>query len=133
MPAGLQAIHAGHAPVHENDVEGGDGILRLDGLVEKPAAHEAPSRFAIAARYILTPAIFECLDRTPPGKGGEIQLTDALRLLLDREPIHGVILKSKRHDIGNPLDWLKTNLIFAARDPQLWNQLRPTIESLLGA
>ena len=109
----------------------GEGILKLDGLVEKPAAHEAPSNFAVAARYILTPAIFGCLDQTPPGKGGEIQLTDALRLLLSREPIHGVILKSKRHDIGNPLDWLKTNLTFAWRDPRLWEQLRPMIESLL--
>jgi UTP--glucose-1-phosphate uridylyltransferase len=109
----------------------GDGVMRLSGLVEKPAAGEAPSNLAIAARYILTPAIFNCLDRTAPGKGGEIQLTDALRLLLEREPIHGVILQSRRHDIGNPLDWLKTNLIFAARDPKLWSQIRPTIESLL--
>jgi UTP--glucose-1-phosphate uridylyltransferase len=108
-----------------------EGILRLDGLIEKPAAHEAPSNFAIAARYILTPTVFECLDRTVPGKGGEIQLTDALRLMLSREPIHGVILKSRRHDIGNPLDWLKTNLIFAARDAQLWEQIRPTIDALL--
>jgi UTP--glucose-1-phosphate uridylyltransferase len=109
----------------------GGGVMRLNGLVEKPATGEAPSNLAIAARYILTPAIFDCLDRTRPGKGGEIQLTDALRLLLEREPIHGVILKSRRHDIGNPLDWLKTNLIFAARDPALWSQIRPTIESLL--
>lgn len=108
-----------------------NGVFQLDGLVEKPSAAEAPSNLAIAARYILTPTIFECLDQTAPGKGGEIQLTDALRLLLQREPIHGVILKSKRHDIGNPLDWLKTNLIFAARDAQLWEQLRPTIESLV--
>jgi UTP--glucose-1-phosphate uridylyltransferase len=109
----------------------GEGILRLDGLVEKPSPGEAPSHLAIAARYILTPAIFECLDVTRPGKGGEIQLTDALQLLLQREPIHGVVLRSKRHDIGNPLDWLKTNLAFAARDPQLWPALRPMIESLL--
>jgi UTP--glucose-1-phosphate uridylyltransferase len=109
----------------------GDGVMKLNGLVEKPNANEAPSNLAIAARYILTPTIFECLDRTPPGKGGEIQLTDALWLLLEREAIHGVILKSRRHDIGNPLDWLKTNLIFAARDEKLWAQIRPTIESLL--
>ena len=77
-----------------------DGVLRLDTLVEKPSPQDAPSRFAIAARYVLTPAVFECLDRTPPGKGGEVQLTDALRILLEREPIHGVVLRAKRHDIG---------------------------------
>ncbi len=109
----------------------GEGVIRINTLVEKPAKEEAPSRLAIAARYILTPAIFECLDRTAPGKGGEIQLTDALRLLLEREPIHGVVLEAKRHDIGNPIDWLKTNLIFARHDAALWEQLRPMIESLL--
>jgi len=79
---------------------------------------------------VLTPAIFDCLDATAPGKGGEIQLTDALRGLLKREPIHGVVLDARRHDIGNPVDWLKTNLLFAARDPQTWAALRPLVESL---
>ncbi|MGE5608053.1 MAG: UTP--glucose-1-phosphate uridylyltransferase GalU [Bacillota bacterium] len=110
-----------------------DGVLRLDTLVEKPSPASAPSRLAIAARYILTPAIFDCLDQTSPGAGGEIQLTDALRLLLQREPIHGVVLKAKRHDIGNPLDWLKTNLLFASRDPALWEQLTPMLQTLLAS
>lgn len=108
-----------------------DGVLRLDALVEKPSPQDAPSRFAIAARYVLTPGIFDCLDATPPGTGGEVQLTDALRLLLSREPIHGVVLRARRHDIGNPVDWLKTNLVFAARDPQTWASLRPLIELLM--
>jgi UTP--glucose-1-phosphate uridylyltransferase len=107
------------------------GVMKLDTLVEKPSRDKAPSRFAIAARYVLTPTIFDCLQQTKPGKGGEIQLTDALRMLLEREAIHGVVLRAKRHDIGNPLDWLKTNLIFAARDAKLWEQLRPTIDALL--
>jgi UTP--glucose-1-phosphate uridylyltransferase len=109
----------------------GPGIVRIDALVEKPAPANAPSRWAIAARYVLTPAIFDCLDRTPPGKGGEIQLTDAIRLLLEREPIHGVLLKAVRHDIGNPVDWLKTNLAMAARQPELWKQLEPMLKALL--
>lgn len=109
----------------------GDGLMRVNTLVEKPRAEHAPSRCAVAARYILTPAIFECLDRTTPGAGGEIQLTDALRLLLEREPIHGLILKARRHDIGNPIDWLGTNLIFARRDAELWKQIAPLIQSLL--
>jgi UTP-glucose-1-phosphate uridylyltransferase len=107
-----------------------EGVLRVETLVEKPTPQEAPSRLAIAARYVLTPAVFDCLDATPPGKGGEVQLTDALRLLLKREPVHGVVLTARRHDIGNPVDWLRTNLLFAARDPRTWAALRPTVESL---
>jgi UTP--glucose-1-phosphate uridylyltransferase len=109
----------------------GDGIYKLDALVEKPSRDAAPSRLAIAARYVLSPRIFECLAETKPGKGGEIQLTDALKLLLAREPIHGVVLKANRHDIGNPIDWLKTNLVFAARDPELWKQIAPLARELL--
>lgn len=123
--------------VERYGIVGGDlvspGVLKLSTLVEKPPRDKAPSRFAIAARYILTPAIFDCLRQTPPGKGGEIQLTDALRRLLEREAIHGVILESRRHDVGNPVDWLKTNLIFAARDPQLWEKILPTVQSLCEA
>jgi UTP-glucose-1-phosphate uridylyltransferase len=58
-------------------------------------------------------------------------LTDALQLLLEREPIHGVVLTARRHDIGNPVDWLKTNLLFAARDPAMWEALRPVLQALL--
>jgi len=108
-----------------------DGVIKIDTLVEKPSKESAPSRLAIAARYILTPTIFDCLDQTKPGKGGEIQLTDALKLLVQREPVHGVVLKSKRHDIGNPVDWLKTNLLFASRDTALWEQLKPMIATLM--
>ena len=109
----------------------GDGLFRLDTLVEKPSQEAAPSRMAVAARYLLTPAVFACLEETKPGKGGEVQLTDALQLLLRREPIHGVVLTARRHDIGNPVDWLKTNLLFASRDPTAWAALRPMVEALL--
>jgi UTP--glucose-1-phosphate uridylyltransferase len=108
------------------------GVLKINALVEKPSKETAPSRLAIAARYILTPAIFQCLAQTQPGVGGEIQLTDALRLLLARETIYGVILKAKRHDIGNPIDWLKTNLIFASHSPQIWKELAPLLRNLVG-
>jgi UTP--glucose-1-phosphate uridylyltransferase len=109
----------------------GNGVLKLDTLIEKPSRESAPSRFAIAARYVITPAIFDCLERTAPGAGGEIQLTDALRLLLSREPIHGVVLKARRHDIGNPVDWLKTNIVFASRDAKTWEQIAPLLRSLI--
>jgi UTP--glucose-1-phosphate uridylyltransferase len=107
------------------------GIFKLTALVEKPPRDAAPSNYAICARYVLTPEIFTCLEQTPPGKGGEIQLTDALNLLLKRTPIHGVLLNATRHDIGNPTDWLKTNLIYASRDPDLWPQLVPLLRQLL--
>lgn len=116
-------------------IVGGDqvepGILRIRTLVEKPRPQDAPGRFAICARYILTPDIFECLDQTTPGQGGEIQLTDALKLLCQRQPMHGVVLTAKRHDIGNPTDWLKTNLIFARRDEAIWEQIRPLLQELM--
>ena len=108
-----------------------EGILKLDTLVEKPSPQSAPSRFAIAARYVLTPTVFDCLAQTPPGAGGEIQLTDAMQLLLKREPIHGVVLRAQRHDIGNPIDWLRTNLLFARRDADVWNQIAPLLRELL--
>ena len=108
-----------------------DGVLRLNALVEKPSKEHAPSRYAIAARYVLSPRIFNALERTPAGKGGEIQLTDAMKLLLADEPIHAVVLKGKRHDIGNPVDWLKTNLLYAWRDAKLREQIEPMVRELL--
>jgi UTP--glucose-1-phosphate uridylyltransferase len=107
------------------------GLFKLDTLVEKPTKESAPSRLAIAARYVLSPTVFACLRETKPGAGGEVQLTDALQLLLRREPIHGVILTSRRHDIGNPVDWLRTNLVFARRDAALWAQVAPLARALL--
>ena len=110
---------------------GPDGVMRINTLVEKPSIAEAPSRLAIAARYVLTPGIFACLDSVGPGKNGEVQLTDALKLLCEREPVHGIVLKSTRYDVGNPVDWLRTNLIFAAADAGLWKQIEPTVRSLI--
>ncbi len=109
----------------------GDGVMKIDTLVEKPSIEHAPSHFAICARYILSPIVFDCLDHTSPGKGGEIQLTDALKATIARERVHGVVLKSKRHDIGNPVDWLLTNLLYASRDEALWKKIAPTLRTLL--
>ena len=109
----------------------GDGLMKLDTIVEKPSKDAAPSRFAVAARYVLSPRLFDCLARTKPGKGGEIQLTDAIKLLIDEEPVHAVVLKGKRHDIGNPVDWLKTNIAYAAQQPELWSQIEPLLRGLL--
>jgi UTP--glucose-1-phosphate uridylyltransferase len=111
-------------------VEVEPGVFRINQLIEKPKRDAAPSRMAIAARYILSPGIFACLRETQRDKNGEIQLTDGLQRLLAKEQMHGVVLSGRRHDVGNPLDWLKTNLIFASRDLALWTALKPLLREL---
>lgn len=92
-----------------------DRIMELSTLVEKPAIDKAPSTFAIAGRYILTPEIFAAIEQTPKGKNNEVQLTDALLLLLKRENLYSHLIEGKRHDIGNKLDFLKTTVEFALK------------------
>ena len=89
------------------------GIYRLDAFVEKPRPEEAPSNLAIAGRYVLTPGIFDALRRTPKGRGGEIQLTDAIRILNEREAVYGRILKGKRYDTGDKIGFLEATVDFA--------------------
>lgn len=96
------------------------GVIRIEELVEKPSMHDAPSRLAIAGRYVLSHTIFKHLRNTKPGKGGEIQLTDAIRAAIAAgEPVFGYTVKASRYDIGNPLDWLLTNIDFALADPTM--------------
>ena len=87
------------------------GIVRTDGdrivdMVEKPSPEEAPSDLAIAGRYILDTAVFELLATQPPGKGGEIQLTDAIRRLAAEKPVYGCVYSGRRQDIGSPAGYL---------------------------
>lgn len=91
----------------------GEGLYEIEDLVEKPSIDEAPSNLAIFGRYLLTPRVFECIERTKPGKNGEVQLTDALRLLLQSEKMYALELTGKRYDIGSKLDWLKANVEIA--------------------
>lgn len=100
-----------------------DRVYRLRKLVEKPDPQEAPSDLAIAGRYVLTPAVFDCIQRTLPGRGGEIQITDAIRLLADTEPVFGVHLDGVRHDIGNRLDYLKATVEYALERDDLRDDL----------
>src|SRR3982750_4474188 len=86
----------------------GDEVVAITALVEKPPAEEAPSSLAIIGRYGLAPEVFDVLRETPPGRGGEIQLTDALATLVQRgEPLHGVVFTGRRYDTGDKLDYLK--------------------------
>ncbi|MCK8816271.1 UTP--glucose-1-phosphate uridylyltransferase GalU [Natroniella sulfidigena] len=94
-----------------------DGLYKIQNLVEKPSLEEAPSNIAILGRYIITPEIFEILENTPPGKGNEIQLTDALQTLMEQEEMYAQAFSGKRYDIGNKLGFLEATIEFAlARD-----------------
>lgn len=92
-----------------------ENVYKINRLVEKPALKDAPSNLAIMGRYVLTPDIFEHIENTEPGVGGEIQLTDALSKL---DSIYGKVFTGESYDIGNRIDWLKTSLKFAMNDPE---------------
>ena len=109
-------------------------VFELEDLVEKPAVAEAPSNLAVAARYVFSPAIFDYLEKTPPGKGGEIQLTDAIRLLIrSGRKVLGIrlTLEEPRFDIGNFESYFAAFTEFALGDPQYGPALRSRLEKLL--
>jgi UTP--glucose-1-phosphate uridylyltransferase len=112
-------------------VDGQDGrLFQILNMVEKPSFEEAPSNLAIIGRYILTPAIFEVLERTTVGKGGELQLTDALRLLLKEEKMYAYVYEGKRHDAGDKLGFLKATIEFALKREDLGGLLKEYLRSL---
>jgi UTP--glucose-1-phosphate uridylyltransferase len=96
-----------------------DNVFKANDWIEKPTPDEAPSNLAVASRYIFTPDIFEYLEKTPPGKNNEIQLTDAMREMVKTKAMYGLKFNGKRYDIGNKLGFLKTNLEFALEDPEI--------------
>jgi len=89
-----------------------DDLYLVEGLVEKPRPDEAPSDLAIASRYAFSPRIFDYIQRTPPGRNNEIQLTDAMQLMLQNLAIYGLVIRGRRHDIGSKLDFLKANVLY---------------------
>jgi UTP--glucose-1-phosphate uridylyltransferase len=108
--------------------------FELEDLIEKPSVEEAPSQYAVASRYVLSPAIFEALEETEPGKGGEIQLTDAIRILLKRGAKGvGMVLPSdeRRFDIGNYGSYFRAFTDFALADPDYGDQLRDYLRGVL--
>jgi UTP--glucose-1-phosphate uridylyltransferase len=100
-----------------------DNIYRINNLVEKPKLADAPSDMAIIGRYILTSDIFEILEGIGPGRGGEIQLTDALRGLLKKRPIYGYLFTGKRYDAGDKVGYLKATIDLALKSPEVSEQL----------
>ncbi|HVB26504.1 MAG TPA: UTP--glucose-1-phosphate uridylyltransferase, partial [Mycobacteriales bacterium] len=105
------------------ELTGEEDLFRITGLVEKPPADEAPSNLAVIGRYVLGPEIFDVLRETPPGRGGEIQLTDALQTLATRAedggPVHGVVFRGRRYDTGNKADWLRAIVSLACEREDL--------------
>ena len=95
------------------------GIYKIEDLVEKPGLEEAPSNLAIIGRYILTPRIFDFLKETKPGKGGEIQLTDAIKSLLSIQPVYALEFEGTRYDGGNKLELLEAQITFGLKNEEL--------------
>jgi len=105
-----------------------EDLLLVEDLVEKPQPESAPSNLAILGRYVLTPGIFNAIEQTPPGKGNEIQLTDALRNL--KETKHAYIYKGKRYDLGNKIDWIRANIELFLQDERFSGELERFLQLL---
>jgi UTP--glucose-1-phosphate uridylyltransferase len=116
-----------------------EDVVAVTDLVEKPAKEDAPSNWIVIGRYVCDPAIFDVLRETPPGRGGEIQLTDALRTLAmddrsaarDGGGVHGVLFRGRRYDTGNKLDYLRTQIQFACDRPDIAPEFVPWLRSYL--
>ena len=112
--------------------EVGGGVYKVDDFVEKPSIADAPSNLVIASRYIFTPEIFDYIARTKPGKGGEIQITDAMSMMVHDRDMYGVKLEGKRCDIGNPEGFVRTNIEFALNRADMAENIREYIKKLAG-
>lgn len=109
----------------------GSKLLKVSDMIEKPELSEAPSNIAVLGRYIISPTVFELLEHTAPGKGGEVQLTDALKQLALVEPVWAYCFEGKRYDVGDKLGFLKATVEFALRRPDLGGPFRSYLEELM--
>jgi UTP--glucose-1-phosphate uridylyltransferase len=106
-------------------------VYQVMDMVEKPHISESPSNLAIMGRYVLVPEIFRILCDTPPGKNGEIQLTDSIKRLSEKLPVYAYEFEGKRYDAGTPLGWLQTNIALALKNPEIGPELREYLETIL--
>jgi UTP--glucose-1-phosphate uridylyltransferase len=116
--------------VKKKDGRFGDRVYEIKDMVEKPKREKAPSNLAIIGRYILTPQIFDILENTPTGSGGELQLTDGMRGLLKKESIYGYVYEGRRHDTGDKLGFLKATVEFALKRDDLGGDFREYLKDL---
>ena len=105
-------------------------IYNCTGMVEKPKFEDAPSKQAIIGRYVLTPRVFELLEKTTPGAGGEIQLTDGIKALLKEQKVFGYTFEGKRYDAGDKFGMLQATVEFALKRPDLGPQFRAYLKTL---
>jgi UTP--glucose-1-phosphate uridylyltransferase len=115
---------------------GEDDVVKITDLVEKPAPEDAPSNWIVIGRYVCDPSVFDVLERTPPGRGGEIQLTDALKELAQTDPAdgggaYGVLFRGRRYDTGNKIDYLRTTIQFACERPDVAPEFVPWLRKYL--
>jgi len=108
-----------------------DNLIKVDDLIEKPDPDQAPSNMAIIGRYILTPDLFDILDNIIPGKGGEIQLTDAIRELVRSRALYGYLFQGRRYDAGNKLGYLKATVSLALKNPNIKEPFKNYLFSLI--
>jgi UTP--glucose-1-phosphate uridylyltransferase len=105
-------------------------LRKVSALVEKPEPADAPSNLAIIGRYVLTPKIFDKLEQTPRGAGGEIQLTDAIEALMQEQAVYGYVFEGVRYDAGTTMGWLKASVELALQRPELATEFRTYLAAL---
>ena len=108
-----------------------DDVVKITDLIEKPVPGSAPSRWIVIGRYVCDPEVFGVLRETPPGRGGEIQLTDALTVLAGKGELRGVLFHGRRYDTGNKLDYLRTVVMFATERPDLASEFVPWLRKYI--
>ncbi|MGH9710907.1 MAG: sugar phosphate nucleotidyltransferase, partial [Candidatus Acidiferrales bacterium] len=108
----------------------GDRLRQIFDLVEKPDADHAPSNLSVTGRYVLPPQIFDYLEKTQPGRGGEIQLTDALRTLAREDGLWALVTEGKTYDAGDKLGFLKATVEFALKNPEFGDEFRAYLKSI---
>jgi UTP--glucose-1-phosphate uridylyltransferase len=122
-----------YGAVASSAVAGQDAVVKISDMVEKPKLADAPSDLAIMGRYVLTPDIFDKIDKLEPGAGGELQLTDAMRALCHERDFYGLIFDTGRYDTGNKLDWLRATVEVALRHAELGPGFREALREIVRA
>jgi len=109
-----------------------ENVFKAKDWIEKPSIEEAPSNLAVASRYLFTPEIFDYLEKTLPGKNNEIQLTDAMREMVKDHAMYGMKFNGKRYDIGDKMGFIKTNVEFGLKDPEIGDDLKIWLKEFAG-
>ena len=107
-----------------------DNLYKINSIVEKPQPIDAPSTLGVIGRYVFNPEIFDCLEKIKPGKGGEIQLTDAIQMLLSQQAIFAYLFEGKRYDCGDKLGFIKANIEFSKKHPEIGKEFTAFLKSV---